>query len=79
MSHPTMQTLTEILQKSLRNISKNYLWHIRLEQLTEEELDALLKKIKNRKAAGLDKIPSEVWKTRKFENILLWLYNPVYK
>ena len=31
---------------------------------TQEELDWILRKIKNRKAAGLDEIPPEVWKTR---------------
>ena len=38
----------------------------------------VLKKIQ-RKAEGLNKIPPEVWKMKKFEDILLWLYNPVYK
>ena len=38
---------------------------------TQEELDSVLRKIKNRKAAGLDEIPSEVWKTRQFDDILL--------
>ena len=28
-----------------------------------QELDSVLRKIKNRKAAGLDEIPTEVWKT----------------
>ena len=42
--------------------------------VTKEELDAVLKKIKNRKAAGFDKIPPEVWKTRKFNNIHLHLF-----
>ena len=47
----------------------------------EEEFDAVLKKItnKNRKAAGLDEISAEVWKTRKFEDILLQLCNAVGK
>ena len=31
----------------------------------------LLTKIKNRKAAGLNEIPPEVWKTRKFDDLLL--------
>ena len=44
-----------------------------------EELDTVLTKIKNRKAAGLEKIPLEVWKTRKFDNILLRLCNTMYK
>ena len=34
---------------------------------------------KNRKAAGLDKIPPEVWKTRQFDDILLRHCNAVYK
>ena len=45
----------------------------------EEELDAVLKKIKIRKATGLDKILLEVWKTRKFDDILLRICNAVYK
>ena len=31
------------------------------------ELDSVLRKIKNRKAAGLDEIPPEVWKARQFD------------
>ena len=45
---------------------------------THEELDSVLRKIKNRKAAGLDEIPPEVWKTRKFDDILLRHCNAVY-
>ena len=37
------------------------------------------KKIKNRKVAGFDKITAEVWKTRKFDDVLRWLCNIVYK
>ena len=37
----------------------------------EEEFDALLKKFKSRKAVSLNKIPAEVWMTRKFDDILL--------
>ena len=44
---------------------------IKLEQFTQEELDSVLRKIKNRKAAGLDEIPLEVWKTRVLDDILL--------
>ena len=29
------------------------------------------RKIKNKKAAGFDEIPPEVWKTREFDDILL--------
>ena len=38
---------------------------IKLGQFTQEELDLVLGKIKNRKAEGLDEIPPEVWKTRE--------------
>ena len=44
----------------------------------QEELDLVQRKIKNRKAAGLDEISPEVWKTRKFDNLLLWYFNAVY-
>ena len=43
-----------------------------------QELDSVLRKIKNRKAAGLDEIPPEVWKTRQFDDILLRQRNAVY-
>ena len=47
-------------------------------QFTQEELDSVLRKIKNSKAAGLDEIPPEVWKTRQFDDILLRHCNAVY-
>ena len=50
----------------------------KLWQFTQEELDSVLRKIKNRKAAGLDKIPPKVWKTREFDDILLRYCNAVY-
>ena len=37
-------------------------------QFTQVELDSVLRKIKNRKAAGLDGIPPEVRKTRNFDD-----------
>ena len=46
--------------------------------LTLEEPDLVLRKIKNRKAAGLDETPPEVWKTRRFDHILLRQCNAVY-
>ena len=52
-----------------RMISKQL--NIKLGQFTQEELDSVLRKIKNRKAAGLDEILPEVWKPREFNNILL--------
>ena len=43
-----------------------------------QELDSVLRKIKNRKAAGLDEILPEVRKTREFDYILLRHLNAVY-
>ena len=43
---------------------------IKLVWFMQEELNLVRRKIKNRKAAGLDEIPPEVWKTRKFHDIL---------
>ena len=44
----------------------------------QEELNLVLRKIKNRKAAGLDEILLEVWKIRQFDDILLQHCNSVY-
>ena len=44
----------------------------------QDELNVVLTKIKNRKAAGLDKIRPEVWKIRKFDDLLLRFCNAVY-
>ena len=57
----THEPITRIISKQL---------DIKLGPFTQE-LDSVLRKIKNRKAAGLDEIPPEVWKTRQFDNILL--------
>ena len=51
---------------------------IKLGPFAQEELDSVLRKIKNRVAAGLDEIPPEVWKTRQFDDILLRHCNAVY-
>ena len=50
---------------------------IKLGPFTQEELDSVLRKIKNRKVTGLDEIPP-VWKTRQFDDILLRHCNAVY-
>ena len=63
------EPITRIISKQL---------DIELGPFTQEELDSLLKKIKNRKVAGLDEILPEVWKTRQFEDILLRQCNAVY-
>ena len=51
---------------------------IKLGPFTLEQLDSVLRKIKNRKAAGLDEISPEVWKTRQFDDMLLRHCNAVY-
>ena len=65
----THEPITRIISKQLDN---------KLGAFTQEELDSVLRKIKNRKAAGLDEIPPEVWKTRQFDDILLRHCNAVY-
>ena len=65
----TQEPITRIISKQL---------DIKLGPFTQEELDSVLRKIKNRKAAGLDEIPPEVWKTRQFDDILLRHCNAVY-
>ena len=56
------EPITRIIRKQL---------DIKLGLFTLEELDSVLRKIKKIKAAGLDEIPPEVWKTRQFNDILL--------
>ena len=51
---------------------------IKLGPFTQEELDLVLRKIKNMKAAVLDEFPPEVWKTRQLDDILLRHCNAVY-
>ena len=52
---------------------------VQIEHFAEQELDTLLKRIKSKKPAGLDEIPPEVWKTKRFYYILLRLCHAVYK
>ena len=51
---------------------------IKLRQFMPEELDVVLTKIKNGKAASLNEIPPVVRKTRTFDNILLWYCNAMH-
>ena len=44
----------------------NNLLDIKLQQFTEKEVDAMLKKGKAKKVADIDKIRPEIWKLRKF-------------
>ena len=64
----THEPITRIISKQL---------DIKLWSFTQEELDSVLRKIKNRKATGLDEI-RPVWKTRQFDDILLRHRNTVY-
>ena len=65
----THEPITRIISKQL---------DIKLGPFTQEELDSVFKKLKNRKAAGLDEISLEVWKTRQFDDILLRHCKAVY-
>ena len=69
LSNVTHEPITRIISKQL---------DIKLGPFTLEELDSILRKIKNRKATGLDEMPPEVWKTRQFDDILLRHSNAVY-
>ena len=60
--------ITRIISKQL---------DIKLGPFTQKELDSVLKKFENRKAAGLDEIPAKVWKTRQFDDLLLRHCNAV--
>ena len=51
---------------------------IKLGPFTLEELDSVLRKIKKWKAVGLHEIPTEVWKSRQLDDILLRHCNAVY-
>ena len=53
--------------------------YLKVEQFTKKELDAVLEKIENRKDPCFDEILHEVWKRRKFDNVLLRIYSSVYK
>ena len=66
----------KITDKPIKKIINNQ-QDIKLGQFAPE-LDIVLTKIKNRKAVGLDEISPEVWKTRKFDNLLLRYCNAVY-
>ena len=80
MSNPFLYKLSVLFQtiqfSMCTQFVKKYFYF--KEPITQEELDSVLRKNKNRKAAGLDEIPPEVWKTRKFDDILLRHYNAVY-
>ena len=64
----THEPITRIIIKQL---------DIKLGLFTQEKFDSVLRKIKNRKAVGLDEIHPEVRKTRQFDDILLRHCNAV--
>ena len=66
----------KITDESITKRVRNQL-DIKLGQFTLGELYVVLTKIKNRKAEGLE-ILLELWKTRKFDDILLRYCNAVY-
>ena len=69
----------KVTNKPLTKIINNQL-DMKLGQFTQEELNVVLTKIKNRAAVGLGEIPPpEVWKTRKFDDLLLRYFNAVNK
>ena len=67
----------KVTDEPITKIIKNQL-DIKLGLFTQEKLNIVLRKIKNRKAVGLDEIPLEVWRTRKFDDLLLRYSNTVY-
>ena len=67
----------KIPEKPITKTISNQL-DIKLGLFTQEELDVVLRKIKNRKAAELDEIPQKVGKTRKFDDLLVRYSNTVY-
>ena len=73
------------LRKSPKNRDKpitkmiNNQLDIKQGQCIQEKLDAVQTKMKKKKAAGFNKIPPDVWKTRKFDDLLLRYCDSVYK
>ena len=67
----------KVTDEPIMKIINNQL-DVKLGQFTQDKLDVVLIKIKNRKAASLDEIPPEVWKIRKFNDLLLQYCNTVY-
>ena len=67
----------KVTDKPIVKIIGNQL-DIKLGQFTAEELDLELGKIENRKTVEFDEIPSEVWKMRNFNDILVRYCCTVY-
>ena len=73
--HSVQRTCYTLIPGKGQGVKINCQLDIKLGQITEEELNALLK---SRKAVHLGKISPEVWKTRKSDDILRFC-NAVYK
>ena len=67
----------KVMHKPITEIIINQ-FDIKLGQFTQEKLDSVNRKFKDRKAVGLDEIPPEVWKTMEFYHILFRHWNAVY-
>ena len=65
--------------KSLKNLSKMLSMTNQTTDYDSLRRNAVLKEIKNKKAAGFNKIIPEIWKTTKFDNLILQLCNAMYK
>ena len=68
-----LENPTKVMHEPITRIISKQL-DIKLGPFAQEELDLVLRKIKNRN----DEIPPEVWKTRQFDDILLRHCNAVY-
>ena len=67
-----------VSHSTIENVVEHDL-EIKIRPFNELELDLVLKKLPNKKATGLDRISPEVWKTGKFNDLLLYYCNEVYK
>ena len=61
----------------IRNKLINGFLNIKIGKFTEENVDDVLKQIKDRKSSHLNEIPPQIWKLRKFDDTLP--DNAVYK
>ena len=66
----------KVTNKPIKKINNQL--DIKREQFTQGELNLGETKIKNRKTARLYEIPPEIWKTRKFNDLLLRYCNAIY-
>ena len=67
----------KVMQEPITRIISKQL-DIKLGPFTKEELDWVLRKLKDRKAAGLDEIPPKYGRPGQFDDILLQQCNAVY-